>query len=92
MQDAANAPASSVCSGFRAGLYYESRILGRTPAFWLALAALGATIALALFTGAARVHAQRETIVSARADEAPAVGERVSLTVRADQVWPVAAD
>jgi ABC-2 type transport system permease protein len=70
MQDAANAPASSVCSGFRAGLYYESRILGRTPAFWLALAALGATIALALFTGAARVHAQRETIVSARADEA----------------------
>ena len=69
MQDALNNASSSADASFFVGLRYESRLLRRAPAFWLALAMLAATIALALFSGATRVHAQRAAITAARLDE-----------------------
>ncbi|QGM97125.1 DUF3526 domain-containing protein [Methylocystis parvus] len=57
-------------SAFLAGLRFEARILLRERAVWLALVALVAAILFALFSGAARVEAQKALVAAARGEEA----------------------
>lgn len=56
-------------SAFLAGARFETRILRRERAVWLALAALVGAVLFSLHAGAARVDAQKALVAAARADE-----------------------
>ncbi|WP_457798441.1 DUF3526 domain-containing protein [Methylocystis sp. S23] len=57
-------------SAFLAGLRFETLILRRERAVWLALGALVAAILFSLSTSAARVEARKSIVAAARAEEA----------------------
>jgi ABC-2 type transport system permease protein len=56
-------------SAFVAGLNFESRILARERAVWLALIALVGVTLFSLYAGAGRVEAQKSLIAAAQAEE-----------------------